>query len=340
MEMDRKQLLDALTLARPGLSTSDVVEQASMFVFRPDDIVTFNDELCVRVKMRTGIEGAVQAQELYAYLSKSRAEKLVIDTTEDELLIKAGKRASVGIRLSSKIYLPIDGINEADSFKPLPKDFMKALNLVGQTAAKNAASMPILAAVHVKDNVMESCDNFRITQYFFDKNSYLPDFLLPINIVKEVLKFEPVEYSVVEGWAHFRTEEGVWLSCRTVHPGPKGYPDLSGIVKVEGVGIEFPEGFGEILDRAAVFVDKSGTLDEYVGISVKKGRATVVAEGTMGWFKESTKVNPDNPECSFSVNPGFLSSILPLLSNAVVGENYLRLDGDRFLHVMCLCVNI
>jgi hypothetical protein len=105
------------------------------------------------------------------------------------------------------------------------------------------------------------------------------------------------------------------------------------------VSIEFPEGFGEVLDRASVFVDKSGTLDEFVSISVKDGRATVVAEGTiMVGLKISTKVDPDNPECSFNVNPGFLSGILPLLSNAIVGDNYLRLDGEDFLHVMCLCV--
>jgi len=338
MEIDRKQLLDALTLARPGLASSDVVEQASMFVFRPKDIVTFNDELCVRVKIKSGIEGAVQAQELYAYLSKSKAEKLTMETTEDELIIKAGKRASVGIRLSSKIYLPVDGINDAESFEPLPKNFTKALSLVSQTAAKNASSMPILAALHFVGDKVESCDNFRITAYTFEEGTDFPEFLLPANMVKEVLKFEPVEYSVVEGWAHFRTAEGVWLSCRTVAAGPKGYPDLSGIVEVEGVTIEFPEGFAEVLDRASVFVDKSATLDEFVTISVKEGRASVVAEGTMGWFRESVKVDSDNPECSFNVNPGFLSGILPLLSNAIVGDNYLRLDGEDFLHVMCLCV--
>lgn len=339
MEIDRKQLLDALTMARPGLASSDVVEQASMFVFRPKDIVTFNDELCVRVKIKSGIEGAVQAQELYSYLSKSKAEKLTMETTEDELIIKAGKRASVGIRLSSKIYLPVDGINDAESFEPLPKNFVKALTLVAQTAAKNASSMPILASIHICGNMMESCDNFRITRYEFEEDTDMPDFLLPSTLVREVLKFEPVEYSVVEGWAHFRTADGVWLSCRTVHPGPKGFPDLSGIMNVEGVSIEFPEGFAEILDRASVFVDKSATLDEFVTITVKEGKATILAEGTMGWFKESTKVDPDNPECSFNVNPGFLSNILPLLSNATVGDNYLRLDGENFLHVMCLCVD-
>ena len=338
MEIERKKLLDALTLARPGLATSDVVEQASMFVFRKKDIVTFNDELCVRVMTKVGIEGAVQAQELYALLSKLRAENVILETTDDELQVKTGKKSVAGIRLSTKVYLPIGDINEAGDFEKLPEDFIKALQLTSQTAAKNASSTPVLASLHFIGNMVESCDNFRLTRYMFADDVEIPEFLLPISVAKEVVKFEPTEFSVVEGWVHFRTSDGVWLSCRTLDPGPKGYPNLDNVVEVEGEDVTFPDGFEELLDQASIFVDKSTVLDEFVSVEFKKKRVWVTSEGEKGWFQKDMPCDEGNPQCQFYVNPSFLASILPLLSTATVGENYMKLQGKNFLHCVCLHV--
>ena len=69
--MKKSDILQALTIVKPGLSSKDVIEQANSFAFIDGRIITYNDELSISHPIPgLAIEGAIKADVLYGLLSK------------------------------------------------------------------------------------------------------------------------------------------------------------------------------------------------------------------------------------------------------------------------------
>jgi len=72
MKVNREAFLQCLETVQPGLSTREVVEQASSFIFKEGEVFSFNDELFCRNKstLNSSFQGAVKADKLLNLLRK------------------------------------------------------------------------------------------------------------------------------------------------------------------------------------------------------------------------------------------------------------------------------
>ena len=59
--INRELFLEQLESVQPGLSTREIIEQSSCYVFRGGEVITFNDEIACSQKCDIGIEGAVRS---------------------------------------------------------------------------------------------------------------------------------------------------------------------------------------------------------------------------------------------------------------------------------------
>ena len=211
MKYNREQLLKILKLVAPALASKEIIEQSTSFVFVADQVVAYNDEIAVSHPLKVGLSGAVKAEEFLKLLGKLKDEEVELDTTENELLVK-GKRSRAGITLEATISLPLDIIQEPSRWNSLPEGFLEALAFCHFSASKDMAK-PVLTCLHVEGEMVESCDNFRLTRHRLGKR-VREGFLLPASVAKILVGYAPKEYGLTGGWVHFRNADAVVFSAR------------------------------------------------------------------------------------------------------------------------------
>ncbi|MBU0777731.1 hypothetical protein KKF82_05695, partial [Patescibacteria group bacterium] len=130
-KFDRQELLDILDKLKPGLSSRDIVEQTTHYLFMEDRIAAYNDKLCLVAECLIGFTGSVRAEEFYKLLAKSLVKEISLDLEEEQLKIKAGK-TSFGLAYTEegRIHEKVRSL-EQDSlkWKPLSKELKEAMVL-------------------------------------------------------------------------------------------------------------------------------------------------------------------------------------------------------------------
>ena len=331
MQLKRTELIAALEEVKPGLAQRDIIAQSTSFVFAGDSITTFNDEISVWKPFKSGIEGAVRANELYSLLSKIKDEEIEIGIVENELIIK-GKRSKAGIKLEAEIMLPLDEVDiEHTKFTKLPDNFLKAISIASYCAAKDL-SKPLLTCVYIDGEVVTASDDFRIIQVNFDAEVKSEPILLPASVVKFLVKYDVKRLSHSPGWIHFHANDGLIFSARVL---AGKFPEVEQFLKVKGKELHFPAGVLEMLDRAGVFTADSASGD-FVTVAVEDRTMTIKGKGDYGWLEETANCKYKGEKIEFDVDPSFLIDILKNLRKCIVGNGALLFEGDNFRHVVAL----
>jgi len=329
MKIKRTELLEALSGVQPGLASKEIVEQTQSFIFKDGKVRTYNDQISISCPMDLDIEGGVKAEELFKLLSKSKAKEIELETSDNELLLKT-KSSKAGIRLEETV-LDMDVIEIPEKFYSLPEDFIEAIRFCLFSVGKDMTK-EILTNLHVKENGISSCDNFRVTRCLM-KDKVKKAFLLSSGAAQELVKYKPTKYGLAEGWLHFKCEGDILFSCRRM----KGkYPDIESLLEVEGEEISLPKNIFSMLERASIFSKTQFKQDDVITIKIEKNKLRIHAKGEGGWFKERAKIKYKGSEISFQTSPHFLMDMSKLLKSMTVGENSLKMEGDGFIHVVSL----
>lgn len=331
--MKKSDILQALTIVKPGLSNKDVIEQASSFAFIDGRIVTYNDEISISAPIPgLEIEGAIKAEILYGLLSKIKGDEIDIQVTGNELLIKSG-RTKAGITLQEEIKLPLEEIAIRTKWKALPEGFSKYLAFAADACSSDMSNAK-LTCVHVtEEGLLQSSDNYKIVQVDLKAKMPVKNFLLPAASAKIVAKMNPVKISEGEGWIHFKTEAGTTIACRVYEDE---YPKISHILKVQGQEVTFPVNLSKVLERAGVFAKRERTSEESVEIELTEKRLIVKATSDNGWFTESLNIEYPGMPMQFVITPYLLKDILSETLECVVGDNRLSFSTDDWVYVSAL----
>ena len=335
MKISKQKFSDALNLLRPGLADKEIISQSASFVFHSGRIYTYNDMIAVSVPFESDLEGAVPGGALVKLLDKMKQEDVDVSIVENQLIVKAGNIAA-GLRIESEITLPIDELVVPEKWSALPEDFIPALRFCVFSASSDT-SKPVLTCIHIVEYHVESCDNYRVTRYFLDKEKMkkpLGNLLIPQSSVASLINYKVKGYGVTDGWAHFESE-GIVFSCRTY---AEEYPAVEKLLKVSGTKLSLPEGIAEAADRASIFTTGKKQTDEVASIKMQSGGLTIEGMGDGGWYKEKLKSNYKGEPVTFSVNPHFLKEAVGLTDKLIIGKGTLALAGDNFIHVVSLSV--
>ena len=278
-------------------------------------------------------EGAVPATLLLNILGKTKGDEVEVDVAANEMTVSCG-RMTAGLAWED-VKLPIDKIAmpDAKAWQNLSKGFLALLHLAAVSASKDTSS-PVLTCVLVdgEGKRMVGCDNFQIT-FGTLTGLKLPSFLLPAQAASAVCAFEPEAIALTEGWAHFVAKNDAVMSCRTAQGE---YPKIDKIVASTGAEVEFPEGLGDMLDRAGVFADEEFEQDRIVTLKLLKDKLAVSAKCSAGWLDEDLAWRHRGAEATITIHPDVLASALKLGRKVLVGDRAIVLKGEGFTHVVAI----
>ncbi len=307
--MKTATLLKALNIVRPGLGTTELVEQSTNFAFKDGYVFTYNDEISIShpLEEELDIEGAVSSKELYAFLSRVDAKEVRLSVTGNELLVKAGKKSRAGFPIQTDVVLQRPDF-EGAKWREITPELIKKLKFISM-AASTDASTPDITGIHIRtDGIIEAGDRHRVARY--ESNIEVDEnVLFPADIMPTIVSLNPIFFCVHNNWIHFETEDNTILSSRTIDAV---YPKLDHIFAEDdnAQNIVFPSTLHSIIERAEVFTIEQRMFDQSIDFHITKGLLTVKVQADVGWFEERAKINYDGEEFKFNVVPVVLKDIV------------------------------
>lgn len=331
MKIKRKSILDALRAVQPGVASKESIQQSASFVFDDGRVFSYNDEISVSVPLVTGLTGSVPAKEFQAFISKLKVEDIDIKSEGNELLIVAGK-SQAGICMEDEIKLPLEELGMPEDWTELPKEFSNAVQACLFSTGKDQTKF-MLTHVHVNGDCVESSDGYRATRYYMAEGSescFPENLLIPLNAAKNIVSYGVNEYSITNGWLHFRNADDIVFSCRW--PDGDTYPNIDHLIDAQGTPIQLPAGLLEVMDRAVVLADGERLTLFMEG----NGSLIMSTEKDTGWFEEETDIDYKGNPLEFDMYPDFLSKILKIKATTTVNDKLMKFETNEFIHVVAL----
>ena len=329
--INRGDLLRHLECVQPGLTSHDAIQQSSCFAFSGGHIYTYNDEITCHCPSPLGksVEGAVQASSLLSLLQKMTEIDIAVETGDGELLIR-GKNKRAGVRMESKIELPIKTIERPKVWHRLPDDFCEAVQIVHQCAAQ--AETPFVATcVHIHPDWIEACDDRQLCRWN-TKMGIKTAMLVRRASIKYIPALGMTEFGETEKWLHFKNDNDLVLSCRRM---VQEFPNLSKVLSEnKGSPTQLPKGLEEAADKANVFSSENDM--NLVQVDLQPGKIRIRGKGASGWFTESKKVQYKGNSFSFLIPPALLSDLARKHSECMLSQDRLKIDTGKYRYVSCL----
>lgn len=334
--INKKILLEALEIVKPGLANKDIIEQTTSFAFVNGRVVTYNDRISISspVPELQDITGAIKADKLYPLLNKIKADEVEISLNENfEIVIKSG-RIKASLTLEYEIKLPINNedLTKRTGWKPLPANFAKGINFV-MSAASRDMTRPILTCIHANESFVEATDSHKVAKYYLAGSIPTKPFLLSADVAVSLVRFNPTEIAEGKGWIHFRTAADSIMSCRTFD---EKFVDTAPHLKMTGVEITLPMTMSEVLDRAGIFAKRDHLLDETIEISVENRRFKVKAKAEDGKYEEEANIKFDGEPFEFSITPYLLKDILSQTQLCQISKDKIKFESEEWIYLAML----
>lgn len=335
----RENLLQDLEDVQSGLSSKEIVQQSSCFVFEKKYVMTYNGEIFCKKKTSLDITGAVQAGPLLAILRKLDDKELNVLVAKNEgecELRMSGKRRDFGVSMEAQVLLTeLPQTPPENSWKKLNADFAEAIDLVHQCASRDETTQKF-TAVHIHPKWIEACDNYQMARYKI-KTPVSRSILIRSASIRNIVGLGMEEFAEGKGFLHFRNSSGLVIACRLMEEYE--YEDLSPMLKVTGEKSALPGGIEEVVERAEIF---SGELsdDNYLHVRLKKGGLSIEGVGVSGWYRERKKMAYDGRPMEFLVPPALLVELVRHNKNECeIAEDRLKVVRGKFTYVTCLEVH-
>jgi DNA polymerase III sliding clamp (beta) subunit (PCNA family) len=331
MKINREGFLRKLESVMPGIAAKETIEQSSCFVFKAGKIITFNDEVSCSIDSDIGIEGAVAAKPLLAILGKLAEEEIDVALKDGggELLIK-GKGRRAGVTLESDINLPVNVVEQPETWVDLPADFTDAVEIVQQCAGKDVNNF-LLTCIHITNEYLEACDNYQVARFPVEL-SLNESCLVRRDSIKNIVGLGMTEASETKSWLHFHNSDGLVFSVRRE---VSEYEDLGRILDVTGEKISFPGGLSEAVSKAEIFSSENGD-NNVVIVKLASGKLSISGVGVNGWYEERREVKWDGGSISFSISPKLLNDISEKSTDCFIGNKRLKVDNGKYQYVTVL----
>ena len=339
--ISRIELLKAFKTLLPGVDSSNPTTMSDIFIFDGRWVKTGNNKLSISYPFPsdTEISGGVKARELYKILSKMSDETVEMKNDEGSIIVKDSVTSLTLNLIQDETTDRIINNKKLQriAWEKIPENFLHSL-LLCMFSTSSDQNSGIWNTVYVNGKDMVSTDNVRISWARIKKS--MPEFMIPVSSIVELLKMEPTNYFIDSAWAHFQNENsGVILSARLVI-GDYPIDDIKVLFDKETDSKEytFPESLSKSLGRVSVLSYKDGYIALYY--DDKNGHLIVKGEREFASIKDKIKI----PRGTFPLKkrmhiaPDFLSDILSKTNTFKLAGNVVLFQIDNYIHIIALYV--
>jgi len=337
MEIKTAELLKVLNTIKSGLSKKEIMQGGKTFIFTGTELLTYNDQISIRVPYKTDFAMAVPSDELLKILSKIKTETIQIsfDIEKTEFSIKSGRTQS-GLKcpdIAIESVLEVITPDESAKWKNLPDDFIQGL-LMTLFSASSDMTKPILTCISVGKEFMLSSDNLRISKYGFTDRGVSEPFLLPALSAQEIIKIKTLtKYTIDGSWIHFAGADGLIFSSRTVDGE---FPDVSQFFEIEGEVLKLPQKeLQESIEMVSILAEGDFDFDKKIEVEIKDKKIICTGVQDVGWISDSIDCHTSK-EIKFYINPFYFKEILNHPVTAVHSEKVLKFISGTFQHLVSL----
>lgn len=337
-EIKKDKIIEAFSAIKPGIAKNEIVDQSSNFIFADKNIISYNDHICVSYPFNTGLHCCVNADKFFKLAQGLPDEPFSITLKENQLLVKSKSvRLTMNAIENDEIMVYIKDLMKdmnKTSWKALPDNFSEAVSLCLFSTAKDI-SYGAFMAVNVDHNHVYSSDNLRISKFKLSKN-IKDNFLIPLSVAVELIKFEFVEYSQSERWIHLRTNNDVIFNFRKYI---EEFPSIDKFFDVKGIKIDLPKNLLAIIKNISVFSEGMDEINKIILLKFTKNKLICRGEDQSGWIERDSKIEYNGKEFEIYVHPIFFQQALAEeLFDIVLGDNQILFESNNFKHVMMLPV--
>lgn len=344
---DKNEMMDALSKVMPAIASREIIVGSKCFVFNKENVIAYNDSICISAPITTGISCAVNAEDFYNIIKSVKGKDFDMSLDGKQISVTSkGMKADIAIDTAEQVNEMIEALSLDDlEFKELPENFIEAMSLLRFTASKEINS-DNTQCLSIQGKFMFSTDSYRVSEYELD--SEVENFLIPANkSLSSLIKQKAFQYSLTEGWVHFMSEDGTIFSSRVV---TGEYPDLEEIMEEyrESKGFNVFPGADEVVEiaREIAFMceeeqDEDKAIEVVVKGKEKKALITCRASKDRGKIEKKTSVEMKKPlkkSFKFNVNPYFLADILEKTAKISVMEDRAVFKMKNLTHLVSLMV--
>jgi hypothetical protein len=349
MELKRQELLNALTIVRPGLAKNEIIEQMTHFLFADDYIVTYNDQICVSYKFPIGIFCSVKADDFYKIVSKLEKEIVNLDVVNNDeqntLLIKEeGFESGLPIitehQIKDNLKLLADEIEQGGlEWVDLPKGFLEGASLCSFSASKDESQGPYTCIFFTEKNIFCG-ESFRVSKYEMEEK-VTESFLFKASSVSELKVINPTKYMVTNSWIHFRNKDKNIMSVRKAlypkYPYEKFLSLFNSPMKYK---LKLPDQFKSCVELVSILPKNDILVDRSIEIEFGKKKVVCKAKSQIGgWIKKELDIQYMGVPVTIKVDPGVLLEILSHnVTTMSFNDKIALFKFNNFKHLISLYV--
>lgn len=336
MKIDREELINVLSILKPGLSKKSIIEQTTHFIFTGKELLTYNDRICVLYPFKTDFSCSVPAEEFYKILIGIHCDEVELSFEKEKMLIIGENiKASLATDTGEDIIDRVKSLSLAKAIKKkalLPKDFFEALSLCIFSASKDA-TRPVFTGILIEDKYVASTDGIRISEYKM-KSSIDDVVLIPATSVDELLKFNAEYFYIDKTWIYFIDKNNAIFATILLN---EEYPDYTRILKgFDTKEIVLPDNMQQIIETSSILAEGDFELDKEIIVEISQGKIKCKGQNEKGSIVYNRSIDYYDEDLSFVINPYCLSKILSHTQSMFYGENKVMFKDKSFKHIIAL----
>ena len=352
--INRANLITAINLARPALSTQNFIPALTHFRLNKDLILGYNDITCIAVNFEHDLACCLPGDLLIKTLGSFGSSEVDVAYKDGNVTLKAGKAKMKlpVLPLDSHPYEDLD--LDWEETLTLTEGFLKGLSAclisVGNDPT-HPAQMGVTLEPTTKGAALFSTDNFTVSRYQTDvKLERDQAYILPTFFCQQLLTLarafpkEELTLRLSTGLLEARFGKAAWMQSKTlVDVEPLDFPHIfDKHCKLAGFAernVDIPAGWDAAFERALLV--QSAELDKLTKVEILGDALKLQSSSPSGEALDSLpyEAADHDPEQEIHLDPSLVLRGSKVCTKLLFNEKSLTLTSDdtKFVHLISYC---
>lgn len=349
MEINRSELLAALSAVKPALNDKSTMDELACVWFEDGAVSAYNDVIGIQVPVDTFFTGGLRGSLVTGLMETATSDRVDIAIKGEKITMKAGSaKINLAMLPSRRQIWHAPEVNDDAWFKP-SATFIQALERVMVSTVK-ASSVPdqmgVTFILHDNGLSLYSTDNGTISwgQVGIDDFPDIPvdRALVPTVFCDQLLKMgagkedAAVELAFLKNAAMAKVGDRLLFGRYLESQNPVPFPSIVRRYLQDGDDdrlLDLPPGLPLALDRASVLLSKGGQgLSVEFQASDKSLRLyTRTAYGTLD---ETLELDDFHEEAVMKLNPKLVGRAIPHVRTFMLGQQAAVFASEGYYHLI------